>query len=175
MNDDPLLTPDLAAKQLNRTPQTLAGWRTKGFGPAFEKQHGGRIMYRRSEIETWRLNQQRMVRFPELPPAKRMKRLSAEPAEVLEPVDGVDVIFLTGRGARLEGFAVWKPVDLDRLSVSEMLREYVDLVVVERDGTSTTYGVTVSDGLGWSTAPRDWLGFFQGRLVKLPYELVFRL
>lgn len=51
-----LLTPRHVHEQYGFSPQTLANWRWCGQGPAYIKTssgRGGRIMYRKSAIETW--------------------------------------------------------------------------------------------------------------------------
>jgi hypothetical protein len=53
---DEFLTPAETASLLKVTPQTLANWRYKKTGPHFTKLspgRGGRIRYRRREIEQW--------------------------------------------------------------------------------------------------------------------------
>jgi excisionase family DNA binding protein len=47
-----LLTPDETAGYLRATKQTLARWRCEGGGPAYVKM-GMRVLYRRSDLETW--------------------------------------------------------------------------------------------------------------------------
>lgn len=40
------------AERLGVTPETLANWRYRGFGPRFIRV-GGRVRYRLSDIATW--------------------------------------------------------------------------------------------------------------------------
>ena len=47
-----LMTPAEAAKALNSTYGTLAVWRCKGRGPAFQKV-GSRVFYRLSDIQKY--------------------------------------------------------------------------------------------------------------------------
>lgn len=50
---DPLDTPGEVAEYVKVDEQTLANWRWLGTGPRFIKVNGGRIRYRRSDVETW--------------------------------------------------------------------------------------------------------------------------
>lgn len=53
---DQLLSPKQVHAEYGIAPQTAANWRWKGIGPAFIKLtpgRGGRVLYRRSEIERW--------------------------------------------------------------------------------------------------------------------------
>jgi len=53
---DQLLSPKQVHAEYGIAPQTVANWRWKGIGPAFIKLtpgRGGRVLYRRSEIERW--------------------------------------------------------------------------------------------------------------------------
>ena len=130
MIDDPLLTTRQAAEALRREEQTLAGWRTSGWGPSYEK-HGGRVMYRRSEIEVFRAS---MTRTVQLPPVERPRRIKGmglvDTPEKAQEARQVDVMSLSGRALRMDGLAVWEPVDLNTLTVAAMLAKYVDVVAV---------------------------------------------
>lgn len=58
MKTEPLgvLTPDEVAAEYGIAAQTLANWRWMGKGPKFVKTspgRGGRVKYRRTEIERW--------------------------------------------------------------------------------------------------------------------------
>jgi hypothetical protein len=44
------------AEELGMKDATLAGWRRRGIGPAFERR-SRTIVYRRSDIEAWRQKQ----------------------------------------------------------------------------------------------------------------------
>lgn len=50
MHDDPRYDPTAAAEYLDVSPATLAWWRWKGRGPAYEKP-AGRIYYRKSNLD----------------------------------------------------------------------------------------------------------------------------
>jgi hypothetical protein len=52
MSDDDLLPPNEAAPELGKSPQTLAGDRSKGIGCPFIKM-GGKILYRRGDIRAY--------------------------------------------------------------------------------------------------------------------------
>lgn len=51
-----LLSPQQVAEIYGFSVQTLANWRWQGTGPAYIKAHrgpGGRVYYRRADIEAW--------------------------------------------------------------------------------------------------------------------------
>jgi predicted site-specific integrase-resolvase len=49
-DDNPRFTPQAAAEYLDVAPGTLAWWRWKGSGPAYEKA-SGRVRYRKSALD----------------------------------------------------------------------------------------------------------------------------
>tara|TARA_R110002072_G_scaffold102306_1_gene225069 strand:- start:886 stop:1095 length:210 start_codon:yes stop_codon:yes gene_type:complete len=47
------LSPEVAAKYLDTSPNTLADWRFKGKGPAFKRVGQRMVRYRRSDLEAF--------------------------------------------------------------------------------------------------------------------------
>jgi predicted DNA-binding transcriptional regulator AlpA len=50
--EDDLLTPEVLATMLEKTPASLAQWRYQGLGPRFIKA-GRLVRYRRSDVLAW--------------------------------------------------------------------------------------------------------------------------
>lgn len=42
-----------AAAYINRTPKTLANWRSRGMGPEFVKDPSGQIWYWQDSLDAW--------------------------------------------------------------------------------------------------------------------------
>ena len=63
MKNETLLTAEEAAARLNRTAQTLAGWRTHGLGPT-SRRMGARVYYSAADVDAWRATQTREKSFP---------------------------------------------------------------------------------------------------------------
>jgi hypothetical protein len=55
-----MLTPEQLSEYLCRPTGTLANWRHKGIGPSYIKA-GGRVLYRRVEVERWLRQQERQT------------------------------------------------------------------------------------------------------------------
>lgn len=60
--DDDLLTPREVEKQYKLKAGTLRYWRHKNYGPACFTQGPRKIVYRRSEVEAWLAQQERLTR-----------------------------------------------------------------------------------------------------------------
>lgn len=50
---EPLLTVKQLAVMLHVEPQTIHYWRHKGTGPRGIKLNGGKILFRRSDVDIW--------------------------------------------------------------------------------------------------------------------------
>lgn len=51
--DKPILSRKQAAEYLGRQPQTLAKWASQGVGPKYIRPRGGKVIYRRADIDDW--------------------------------------------------------------------------------------------------------------------------
>lgn len=71
LREDLDLVPDTEfAKALNLEPQTLAGWRSEGKGPAFTKL-GKTVFYRRGDVKRWVGRSTTFTKDDPAPPATR--------------------------------------------------------------------------------------------------------
>ena len=139
-SDDKLLTSTAAAQAINRTSQTLAGWRTVGLGPGYEKI-GQRVYYRASTVEAWLASQTKTVEHGTEPIPRRRKSFvgSSNTPEIVAEPESVEVVAI--RGGLDGGPHLWEPVDVATLTVLEMLAKYDDVIAVTSGPHQGTYGV----------------------------------
>ena len=170
MSDDEMLTPRQAAKRLNRSAQTLAGWRTHGAGPAFLK-YGKGILYSPTVLDDWRRSQTTAVDLAPEPPTKRRKSLVAvSPERVADDADTVDLGLLFGRADVLKGLVILEPVNLNELTVHEALTQFDDIAILKRpDGQMQAYGLagTARSVQLVEAQPANVLVMISGRIAPL--------
>ena len=165
-SEDKLLTPETVAAAINRAPQTLAGWRTIGLGPSYEKR-GRSVNYRASAVEAWKVSQTKSIERGDEPVPRRRKGLLRDVATAPVVAEAGNTEIMSIRGGIGDDACLWEPVDIEVLTVHDMLTKYADIVVAS-GAINGAYGVIRT----WpKTVPDGWLLFCRGVVAPYPKEL----